>query len=75
MDFYVINESTTVGANLVLNGINGSLISWTMDPNSNMTIPPGYTGWFMVALTVTNYPNFESLTSANIYVLGIFPSN
>ena len=74
MDFYVINESSTVGANLVLQGTTGN-IPWTIDPNSNMKIPPGYTGWFMVALTVTDYPEISSLTSARIYTLGIFPSS
>lgn len=71
MDFYIINESAISGANITLNGITG-IIPWTMDPNSNMIIRAGHTGWFMVALTVTNYPSISSLTSARIYSLGFF---
>ncbi len=71
MDFYIINESATLGADLTLSGIGGT-IEWTLDPNSNLTIPAGYTGWFIVALTVTNYPDVTSMTSARIYTLGIF---
>ncbi len=70
-DFYIINESAIPGADLILDGLVGT-ISWTMDPNSNLIIPAGYTGWFMVALTVTNYPDVTSMTSARIYTLGIF---
>jgi len=73
-DFYVINQSTTSGANVTLGGLPGS-ISWTMDPNSNMIIPPGYTGWFMIYLTVSNYPEISSLTAANVYSLGIFTTS
>jgi len=71
LEFYLINESTTVGANLLVGGLDGT-IPWTTDPNSNMIVQPGYTGWFMIALTVTDYPNIDSLTSAQIYTLGIF---
>ncbi len=73
IDFYIINESAVPGADLTLGGIDGT-IPWTVDPNSNMVIPAGYTGWFMIALTVTNYPDISSMTSARIYTLGIFPN-
>jgi hypothetical protein len=74
MDFYLMNTSTVPGADLTLSGITGT-IGWTLDPNSNMKIPPGYTGWFMVVLEVTNYPQVSSLLSASVYTLGIFSSS
>jgi hypothetical protein len=73
IDFYIINESNIPGVDLTLEGLTGT-IPWTLDPNSNRVIPAGYTGWFMVALTVTNYPDVTSMTSARIYTLGIFPT-
>jgi len=73
MDFYVMNLSTTPGADVTIDGITG-LIPWTIDPNSNMTIPPGYTGWFMIYLTMGNYPLLATLTYAAVYTLGIFPN-
>lgn len=77
MDFYIINQSVTLGANVTISGAPSGeppSILWTIDPNSNMTIPPGYTGWFMISLTVTNFPENASLTQANVYCLGIFPN-
>jgi hypothetical protein len=71
LDFYIVNESSIPGADLSLEGIPDSVV-WTLDPNSNMIIPAGYTGWFMIVLTVTDYPVLASMTSANIYCLGIF---
>lgn len=72
IDFYIVNQSSTSGANVTLTGTG--ILPWTMDPNSNMKIPPGYTGWFMIYLTVTDYPDVASLTSANAYCLGIMPN-
>jgi hypothetical protein len=73
IDFYIINNSSTFGANVTVSGRTGS-IPWTNDPNSNMIIPPGFTGWFMIYLTITNFPELSSLTAANIYTLGITPN-
>lgn len=73
VDFYIVNQSTTAGANITLIG-ESATVSWTMDPNSNMIIPPGFTGWFIIYLTITNYPDITSLTAANVYTLGIFPN-
>jgi hypothetical protein len=72
MDFYIRNDNVT--DDILLSGISGT-IPWTMDPNSNMTIPAGYTGWFMIFLEITNYPSAASLLSAKVYTLGIFPSS
>lgn len=74
MDFYIMNTSTVPGADLTFTGTTG-VVPWTFDLNSNMLIPPGHTGWFMVVLEVTNYPQRTSLLSATLYSLGIFPSS
>lgn len=72
-DFFVLNASTTPGANITIvpTPIDPGDVDWTMDPNCNFIIPPGYTGRFMMYITVTNYPVLSSLINAKIYSLGI----
>jgi len=67
VDFYILNQSTSVGANITIVGGNG----WIMDVHSNMLIPPGYTGWFYMYLVV-DFPYIA--ISGSIYTLGIYPS-
>lgn len=69
VDFYIINESTV--DSMTVDGVGGS---WTIDPNSNMTIPPGHTGQFMITIYFTDWRDSFTITSATIYCLGIFPT-
>lgn len=75
LDFYIINESSTLGATITIGTTVLPDVSWTLDANSNMTIPEGHTGWFMIKMVVTDFPAPNSLVSANIYCLGIFPNS
>lgn len=73
MDFYIINTSTTSGANITLTiPPNANDPLWVSDPNSNLIIPPGNTGWFAVSVTMSNFPVYASLTAVRLYCLGIF---
>jgi hypothetical protein len=73
IDIYIMNISTTLGADITLDGFAGT-IPWTMDPNSNMIIPPGYTGHFILYIDITAFPDATSIQSAKVYTIGIYPS-
>ena len=66
VEFFIVNEGT---ANITLVPAN----SWTMDTNSNMTIFPGQTGWFIIYMDVDYYTPASS--TGSIYTIGIFDTN
>ena len=57
-------ELTYIGSESVLTASTG----WTMDPNSNMTIPAQMTGWFFMYMDVDLVNNTQSGT---IYSIGL----
>ena len=62
IEFVIKNIAEGLGNNVILSGGNG----WTVDSNSNMTIGPGYTGYFYLYIDTV-------AVTGTIYTIAIVP--